>query len=80
MPPQYPAAALRNSAQGTTKIAVLVNENGDVLKIDVLSSSGSDLLDTATISAFTSCKFKPGTRDGNPIESTTVFEYVWRIH
>jgi protein TonB len=81
--PEYPAAALRAEATGTTKIRFTVDATGAVSKAEVERSAGSSrehrLLDRTAVEALSKCHFKPGTDEhGKPTGGTTVVDYVWK--
>jgi protein TonB len=81
--PEYPAAALRAEATGTTKIRFTVDAAGVVSKADIERPAGASrehrLLDRAAVDALSKCRFKPGTdENGKPVGGTTVVEYVWK--
>jgi protein TonB len=82
--PEYPAAAARAEATGTTKIRFTVDAAGKVSKADIEKSSGSSRehrqLDNAAKEALSKCPFKPGTdENGKPVGATTLVEYVWKL-
>lgn len=79
IPPDYPIEAVRKNLQGTTRIRFSINQYGEVMKVDLVASSGSEVLDSAAISALSKCNFAPGARDGIPTVSETTVDYVWRI-
>ena len=81
--PEYPAAALRAEATGTTKIRFTVDSTGKVSKAEIEKSSGASrehrLLDRTAVDALSKCPFKPGTDEsGLPVGATTVVDYVWK--
>lgn len=81
--PEYPAAALRADATGTTKIRFTVDATGAVAKAEIERPAGSSrehrLLDRAAVDALSKCRFKPGTDEqGKPVGGTTVVDYVWK--
>jgi protein TonB len=81
--PEYPAAALRAEATGTTKIRFTVDAAGKVSKAEIEKSAGPSrehrLLDRTAIDALSKCPFKPGTdENGQAVGATTVVEYVWK--
>lgn len=75
----YPKASLVNEEQGTVILSVLIGTDGAVVDSKIEKSSGSKTLDKATVKVFTSCKFKPGTKDGKPQQAWTKVEYAWTL-
>jgi TonB family protein len=55
--PQYPLDAKRRGQEGTTKALLRVDEEGRVIEVRVIGSSGSRRLDDAAVSAFRKWKF-----------------------
>ena len=78
-PPKYPKAALMNEEQGTVSLMFLVGPDGKVTDSKIDKSSGSKSLDKAALSAFSQCKFKPGTKDGKPDQLWAKVEFVWKL-
>lgn len=83
--PEYPSAAARAEATGTTKIRFVVDASGAVSKAEVQSGAGSSrehrLLDRTAVEALSKCRFKPGTDEqGKAVGGTTVVEYVWKLN
>ncbi|WP_228027350.1 energy transducer TonB, partial [Pseudaquabacterium pictum] len=81
--PEFPAAAMRAEATGTTKIRFTVDATGKVSKAEIEKSAGPSrehrLLDRTAIEALSKCPFKPGTdENGQAVGATTVVEYVWK--
>lgn len=81
--PEYPSAALRADATGTSKIRFTVDATGAVAKAEIERSAGSSrehrLLDRTAIEALSKCRFKPGIDEqGKPIGGTTMVDYVWK--
>lgn len=81
--PEYPAAALRAEATGTTKIRFMVDATGKVSKAEVERSSGPTrehrMLDRTAVEALSKCPFKPGTdENGKPVGGTSIVDYVWK--
>lgn len=82
--PEYPAAATRAEATGTTKIRFTVDASGKVSKSELEKSAGSSrehrLLDRAAIEALSKCPFKPGMDEqGKPVGAVAIVEYVWKL-
>jgi len=65
--PIYPPAARNMRAAGVVRVDVTVNENGEVAEVQ--KTSGPTLLQTAAKDAIRKWKFKPFTRDGQPIKA-----------
>ena len=63
-PPDYPRIAKRRGYQGRTKLKVEVLETGRVGRLEVVSSSGFDILDEAALAAVKEWHFVPGTENG----------------
>lgn len=82
--PEYPAAALRAEASGTTRIRFTVDATGAITKSDVVSSAGPTrehrLLDRAAVTAFSRCPVKAGIdENGKPVGTSVDVEYVWKM-
>ena len=82
--PEYPAAALRAEATGTSKIRFTVDATGAVSKAEIERAAGASrehrLLDRAAVDALSKCRFKPGVDDtGKPVGGATVVDYVWKV-
>jgi protein TonB len=80
----YPAAAVRADATGTTRIRFAIGADGKVTKADVIDSAGPTrehkMLDRLAVSKLSECTFKPGSdASGKPIGGTTEVVYVWRL-
>ena len=76
---EYPKASLMNEEQGTVSMSFLVKADGTVADSKVDKSSGFKNLDKAAIKALSACKFKPGTKDGQPAETWTKVDYAWKL-
>ncbi len=66
--PSYPAAAKSMRTTGIVKVELVINEAGDV--VEVQGTSGPVLLQGAAKDAARKWKFKPFTRDGQPVRAT----------
>lgn len=75
----YPKASLLNEEQGTTSLSLLVGPDGSVTDLKLEKSSGFKSLDKAAIKGISACKFKPGTKDGTPVQSWTKIDYAWKL-
>ena len=76
---EYPKASLMNEEQGTTSASFLVSADGTVTESKLDKSSGFKNLDRAALKGLSSCKFKPGTKDGAPAATWTKVDYAWRL-
>jgi TonB family protein len=78
--PQYPASALRDQATGTTVLDVCVTADGKLVDVKVAKSSGSKVLDDATLEWARSARYKPAMFNDEPFAvcGFTV-EYVWQV-
>jgi TonB family protein len=78
--PAYPIEAVRRELQGTTRLRFSITETGSLVKVEVVQSSGSDLLDAAAISGLATCRFKPRQdARGLPVPDSFHVEYVWKL-
>ena len=76
---EYPKASLMNEEQGVTSMSFLVNPDGSVADSKLEKSSGFKGLDKAALKGLSSCKFKPGTKDGAPAQTWTKVDYSWKL-
>jgi periplasmic protein TonB len=77
--PDYPRASRMAEEQGTVKVRIEVDANGQFVKAAVVESSGFKNLDRATQNAFSRCKFHPGYKDGQAVDSSFDAVYVWKL-
>ena len=66
--PVYPATARMMRASGVVKVELTVDENGSVASVG--KASGHSLLQSPAKDAVRKWKFKPFTRDGQPVKAT----------
>jgi protein TonB len=78
--PQYPASALRDQSQGTTVLDVCVTADGKLVDVKIAKSSGTKVLDDATLDWARNAKYKPAMFNDEPFAvcGYTV-EYVWQV-
>jgi protein TonB len=82
--PDYPAAAARAQAVGTSRIRFTVDANGKVTAADVIGSSGPTrehrLLDNAAKTALAACPIKVGIdAEGRPVGTQVDVIYTWKL-
>jgi protein TonB len=65
--PEYPEAAIRDRAQGTTVLSVEVLSTGRVGRVVVKRSAGHRALDRAAIDAVRQWQFEPARRGPTPV-------------
>jgi len=63
--PEYPPMARQLRMQGSVEVEVLVGENGEVQKVDIVS--GNAVLTASAVQAVKHWKFKPFLESGKPI-------------
>jgi protein TonB len=83
--PEYPAAALRAGATGTTLIRFSVDATGRISGSRILQASGSSrenrLMDKAAADALAQCPVQVGTDElGRPVGTTTDVRYDWKLN
>jgi len=82
--PEYPAAALRADASGTTTVRFAIDAAGKVTNAEVVGSSGPTrehrLMDRAAIQSLSGCKFQPGRdAEGRAVGASVDIKYDWKI-
>ena len=83
--PEYPAAAQRAGATGSTRIRFTVDALGRIAGSQILHASGATrehrLMDQAAAAALAQCPVQVGTDEqGRPVGTTTDVEYVWSLN
>ena len=82
--PQYPVAAIKSGAQGTTRVAVHLDEAANVTAVDIVQRSGDTrehrLLDGEAARAIARCPFT-AARDGTgkAITSVVTLTQEWHV-
>jgi TonB family protein len=76
--PEYPAAALRAGASGTTIVELRVDGGGNVVGGDIVTPSGLDrehrMMDGSAVESFIACSF-PATGVAHAVK----LSFVWRL-
>ena len=83
-PEDYPAAAVRAEATGTTKVRFTIGADGRITAAEIARSAGPSrehkMLDRLAMSKLSDCQFKPGTdENGRPVGASFDVEYVWKL-
>jgi len=66
-PPDYPRVARTRGYEGRTLLRVEVFETGKAGRIEITTSSGFEILDTAALNSVKKWTFVPGTKNGKKI-------------
>jgi TonB family protein len=64
--PVYPAEAVKNNIEGKVELKFLISKEGDVRRIVIEVTSGSEILDSAAIDYINKLKFTPAKENGLP--------------
>ena len=80
----YPAAAQRSEATGTTRIKFTVDAAGKLSSAEVVRSAGSTrehkMLDRVALAKLSDCSFKAGADEtGRAVGASFEVEYVWKL-
>ncbi|MCE2909498.1 MAG: energy transducer TonB [Burkholderiaceae bacterium] len=80
----YPAAAVRTEATGTTRVSFTVGADGKLASAQVSRSAGPTrehkMLDRLALAKLSECAFRPGSdENGRPVGGTFEVEYVWKL-
>ena len=67
--PEYPPAARKRRAEGWVELQFMVGIDGVPKQIEVTGAQPAGLFDRSAIRALSRWKFKPGSRDGQPVEA-----------
>jgi periplasmic protein TonB len=82
---EYPAAAARAEATGTSSIRITISAEGKLTNVEVVKSAGSSrehkLLDRLLIAKAKECQsFKPGlNEEGKPVAASFDWEVAWKL-
>ncbi len=78
----YPEAAARAGATGTTRYELAIGSDGAVTDCRIMGSSGSDLLDARTCELMRSrARFQPALgADGVPVAGKAISGMVWKLN
>lgn len=57
--PEYPALAVKAGIEGKTVVKMLVDTDGSVIAVEILKSSGNQMLDESAVNAAKKSKFTP---------------------
>src|SRR5262249_14252769 len=66
--PRYTDEARKARCQGTTVLEAIVRRDGTVNVLRVVRSAGCSILDEAATEALKQWRFRPGMKDGMPVD------------
>ena len=66
--PQYPAGYKKINKSDTLKVKSQLDKRGYVKEVELLKSTGSDILDTIALTTASKYRYAPGYSEGKPIE------------
>ena len=75
----YPRAAQKNLNTGTTKLVLLIDNEGKVSKVVTVKSSGSDIFDRTAVNYCKELEFVPAKIDGSPVASNMKIEIKFEM-
>ena len=78
-PPRYPVAAIGRRLEGTVMLKLKIDAYGKVIYVEIINSSGHDLLDQAAFNAVNQWQGKPARRFGRPVASEEVLPIRFRL-
>jgi TonB family protein len=75
----YPKVAQENAYSGTIKAYLHISSEGNVEKVNLIKSSGYELLNDATINYCKRLIFSPALKDGKPIKSRIQWDVQYNL-
>jgi len=75
----YPDMAAQAGAQGTVKVVVRIDEYGDVRDVVIADSPGWLALEEAARKAAYTIRYRPATRDDEPVAAWYVADIIFYI-
>ncbi len=75
----FPKIAKEENYSGDVKALLYISETGAVDKVDILESSGYDVLDQAAVDYFKKFIFKPATGNGKPISCRAIWDMKFKL-
>ncbi len=78
-PPRYPYRAKRMGLEGVVKVKFLVDKEGCVSGVAILSASVPDIFDESVINAISSWKYSPGELMGKKVATMVTTEIIFKM-
>lgn len=79
-PPEYPEEAKSQGLEGTVRVRVVVGVDGLVESVAVVESTAKPILEQAALETAKKYRFNPATRDGDPVRSTVVVPFRYKLN
>lgn len=77
--PNYPTEDRRLGTEGVVVVRVLIGSNGRVLQVERVSAPSDAMFEATRRQALARWRFRPGTRDGTPIERWRVMRVSFHL-
>jgi protein TonB len=78
--PEYPEMAIFLNYQGTAIVRIKVSTKGLSEGVQVLRSSGFDLLDKSAVNALKKWRFTPSKNGNTPVASAVIISVIYEIY
>ena len=78
--PEYTEEAKQAGVQGDVYIEAVVTKEGTVAEPKLVRGLADDELNRRALAAILTWKFKPGTKDDEPVDVIALFTVTFRIH
>lgn len=76
---KYPRVSRRKSEQGTVDLNIKIDEYGNVVKIEITSSSGYKRLDRSAVKSLKKAKFMPAKKNGKNTASEIKMNIIFKL-
>ncbi len=78
-PPRYPYRAKRMGLEAVVRVKFLVDKEGRVSEVTILSASVQDVFDESVINAISSWKYSPGELMGKKVATMVTTEIIFKM-
>jgi TonB family protein len=78
--PEYPPSLLEKNVEGKVTLQALVDTVGNVVEVQLITSTGETLFEKAAEEAVWLCRFHPYRAGGEASEVYAVFRFSFRIY
>jgi TonB family protein len=75
----YPAVAIRRHLEGKTTVSYRIATDGTTKDAKITESSGTSILDQASLDCVGAYKYAPALHNGRPVEVDGVVSIVWKL-